>query len=310
MSVEAMEEDAPQGLEDLIKQALIARCSLTPEDVASIMQARSSLHLNFAEAAMHIGLVSRDDVDLVADEIVMTESQRRPGIIETALRRHAGTRIVAVRHSEIVSPSKRLILAHDMVNERSERLRALRTELLLLNHASGLANVIALLSPGSGEGRSQLCAELAIAFAQLGRRTLLLDADLRKPSQHLLFNAPNRWGLTQALTSSERPMTCGVEGLPHLSLLTAGTPVPNPLELLSGDRVQRLLSDWRYDQEFIIIDTPPVSQYADGLAMAMLAGKVLIINRAQVTRHADMKDMLRRLSTTQSQILGAVINHF
>jgi Mrp family chromosome partitioning ATPase len=71
-----------------------------------------------------------------------------------------------------------------------------------------------------------------------------------------------------------------------------------------------LLSDWRYDQEFIIIDTPPVSQYADGLAMAMLAGKVLLINRAQVTRHADMKDMLRRLSTTQSQILGAVINHF
>lgn len=309
MNVEAV-DDAPQGLEDLIKQALITRCSLTPEDIESIMQARSSLHMNFAEAALHIGLVTRDDVDQVADEIVMTESQRRPGIIEMALRRQASTRIVALRHSDVVSPSKRLILAHDMVNERSERLRALRTELLLLNQASGLANVIALLSPGSGEGRSQLCAELAIAFAQLGRRTLLLDADLRNPSQHLLFNAPNRWGLSQALTSSDRPMTCGVEGLPHLSLLTAGTQVPNPLELLSGDRVQRLLSDWRHDQEFIIIDTPPVSQYADGLAMAMLAGKVLVINRAQVTRHTDMKEMLRRLSTTQSQILGAVINHF
>jgi receptor protein-tyrosine kinase len=303
-------DGAPSGLEDLIKEALTAHCALSPEDIDSIMQARSTLQVGFAEAALHIGLASQDDIDQVADTILKSESKRSSGIIETAMRRHASTRIVAVKHVEVVRPSKLLILAHDMDNERSERLRALRTELLLLNNPSGVANVIALLSPGAGEGRSQLCAELAIAFAQLGRRTLLIDGDLRNPSQHFLFNAPNGRGLAQALTSTDRPGTFGVEGLPHLSLLTAGATKPNPLELLSGGRVERFMSDWRYDQEFIIIDTPPVSLFADGLAIAMMAGRVLIVSRAKMTRHNEMKDMLRRLATTQSQILGAVINRF
>ena len=303
-------DDSPRGFEELIKDALIDHCALSPENVADIMQARGSLRVGFAEAALHVGLITRDDIDQVADKILSSDSQSSPGIIETAMRRQAGTRIVALKHSELVNPSKRLILAHDMENERSERLRALRTELLLLANPSRNANVIALLSPGAAEGRSQLCAELAIAFAQLGRRTLLVDGDLRNPSQHLLFNAPNRWGLAQALTSSDRPNTLGVVGLPHLSILPAGAPAPNPLELLSSDRVDRFISNWRSDQEFVIIDTPPVGQYADGLAIAMMAGQVLVVSRAKATRHADMKDMLRRLATTQSQILGAVINHF
>ena len=303
-------ENTPRGFEELIKDALIEHCALSPEDVAGIMQARGSLQVGFAEAAMHIGLVTREDIDQVADKILSSDSQSSPGIIETAMRRQAGTRVVALKHTEMVTPSKGLILAHDLENERSERLRALRTELLLLANPSRLANVIALLSPGPGEGRSQLCAELAIAFAQLGRRTLLVDGDLRNPSQHMLFNAPNHWGLAQALTSRDRPTTLGVVGLPHLSLLPAGAPAPNPLELLSSGRVDRFIANWRADQEFVIIDTPPVGQFADGLAIAMLAGRVLVVSRAKVTRHAALKDMLRRLSTTQSLILGAVINDF
>jgi protein-tyrosine kinase len=309
MSAEPLDE-TPQGLEALIKEALTERCALTEGDVENVMQARRTLRVGFADAALHIGLATQDDIDYVADAILKTESAQSSGIIETAIRRQASTRIVAVQHTEILRPSKRLILAHDMDNDRSERLRALRTELLLLNNNSDSANIFAVLSPSAGEGRSQLCAELAIAFAQLGRRTLLVDGDLRKPSQHFLFNAPNRWGLAQALTSSERPKTFGVEGLPQLSLLTAGAPTPNPLELLSGGRVERLISDWRYNQEFIIIDTPPVTQFADGLALAMMAGRILVVSRAKMTHHNDMKDMLRRLGATQSQILGAVINHF
>jgi receptor protein-tyrosine kinase len=303
-------EPTPSALEELLKNALIERCGLSVPDIASVMTASRTLQVGFADAALHLGLVTRDDIDETADLILRIDPERSSGIIETALRRQAGTRIVPVNNTETVQASKQLILAHQLDNERSERLRALRTELLLLSHQDGFANIFVLVSPGPSEGRSQLCAELAIAFAQLGRRTLLVDGDLRKPSLHFLFNASNQRGLTQALISGERPKTFGVEGLPQLSLLTAGTPAPNPLELLSGGRVERLLSNWRREQEFIIIDTPPITQYADGLALAMMAGRVLVVSRGNITRHDDMKDMLRRLASTHSQILGAVINHF
>jgi capsular exopolysaccharide synthesis family protein len=181
---------------------------------------------------------------------------------------------------------------------------------MLLTNTTGSSAIIAVISPSPKEGRSQLSAELAIAFAQLGRRTLLVDGDLRNPSQHRLFNSPNNWGMSQALSTNEKPRTVGVEHYPHLSLLTAGPPISNPLELLSGGRGDRLISDWSIDQEFIIIDTPPISQYADGLTLAKMAGRALVVSRTNETRHADMKDMLRRLAPTRSQILGGVINTF
>jgi len=309
MSTDALEA-ATNNLQELIKQGLIERCGLNATDVDSILAAQRTLKVEFPDAALHLGLVTKRQVDETTDALSQIDPAQRPGIIENALRRHAGTRIVPVRNTEFVKPSSKLIIAHEQDNERSEQLRTLRTELLLLTNPGGSANIFAVLSPGEGEGRSQLCAELAIAFAQIGRRTLLIDGDLRRPSQHHLFGASNANGLTQALATGSKPRTLGVEGLPQLSLLMAGPPAPNPLELLSGGRVERLLANWRNDQEFILIDTPPIAQYADGLTLAAMAGRVLVASRANVTRYRDMKDMLRRLNSTHSQILGAVINNF
>jgi receptor protein-tyrosine kinase len=309
MSTDALEA-APNPLEELLKHALIERCGLGARDVDSITAAQNTLKLGFTEAAIHLGFVTKREVDETTDAISQIDPAQTPGIIENALRRHAGTRIVSVNNTEFVKPSAKLVIAHEQDNERSEQIRTLRTELLLLSNPGGSTNIFAVLSPGEGEGRSQLCAELAIAFAQIGRRTLLIDGDLRRPSQHHLFGATNDRGLTQALANGSKPKTLGVEGLPQLSLLTAGPPAPNPLELLSGGRVERLLANWRNDQEFILIDTPPIAQYADGLSLAAMAGSVLVASRSNVTRHADMKDMLRRLRSTHSQVLGAVINNF
>lgn len=309
MSSDALEA-APNALEELLRHALIERCALGSSDIDSINVARTTLKLGFTEAALHLGLVTKREIDETTDAISQIDPAQTPGIIENALRRHAGTRIVTVNNTEFVKPSAKLVIAHEQDSERSEQLRTLRTELLLLSNPSGSTNIFAVLSPGEGEGRSQLCAELAIAFAQIGRRTLLIDGDLRRPSQHHLFGASNDRGLTQALADGSKPKTLGVEGLPQLSLLTAGPPAPNPLELLSGGRVERLLANWRNDQEFIVIDTPPIAQYADGLSLAAMAGSVLVASRSNVTRHTDMKDMLRRLRSTHSQVLGAVINNF
>lgn len=207
-------------------------------------------------------------------------------------------------------PADCLVLAHSPYHPRSEQLRMLRTELLLRHEPNENANVIAVLSPAPGEGRSQLAAELAIAFAQLGRPTLLVDADLRRPQQHMLFNADNSVGLAQAIAREQVPRFQSVKGLPSLFLLTAGPPPPNPLELLSDRCFELMVADWREHFQFVVIDTPPVARYADGLAVATIVGRVLSLSRARYTRYRDTRDMLRRLGATQARILGAVINHF
>ncbi|MBI3544983.1 MAG: CpsD/CapB family tyrosine-protein kinase [Gammaproteobacteria bacterium] len=216
--------------------------------------------------------------------------------------------ITPIEH--VAEPDERLIMAHDPYDPRCEKIRALRTELMMRRESSERADIVALLSPCAGEGRSMLAAELAIAFAQLGRPTLLVDADLRRPQQHVLFGTDNRQGLSQAIEYGVKPQLHGVHGLPHMSLLTAGAVPSNPLELLSSSRFASMIEDWRDEFEFIVIDTAPVMHFSDGLAVASLVGRVVALSRAQHTPYKDMQDMLRRLAATRSQILGAVISHF
>jgi protein-tyrosine kinase len=125
-----------------------------------------------------------------------------------------------------------------------------------------------------------------------------------------LFGASGREGLVQALQTSSAAQLLMVDGLPHLSLMTAGQTHPNRLEMLSDGRFERLLNDWRRQYEFIVIDTPPVTEYSDAIAIATLAGRVLICSRVAVTQQSAIKEMLRRLESTQSVILGAVLNEF
>jgi receptor protein-tyrosine kinase len=207
-------------------------------------------------------------------------------------------------------PTARLVIAHDPYNPRCEQIRGLRTELLLRRAPGAIADVFALLSPGVGEGRSQLAAELAIAFAQLSRPTLLVDADLRHPSQHLLFAADNHAGLSQAIEHGGTPHFQPVEDLRHLSLLTAGPTPDNPLELLLHRRFASLIDEWRESFDFVVVDTPPVTQYSDGLAVASLVKRVLVLSRARHTPYKESRNMLRRLTAIHSQIVGAAINHF
>jgi protein-tyrosine kinase len=293
-----------------LRAELVGYFHLDAQAVGKIFEAMQKTDIRFSDAAIQAGLVTRAEVDEAAIRVRANQTSRDSGLIETAIRRISSDRRIVLKHGEIVAPSSRLILAHDADNPHSERLRALRTELLLLNESTRGANVVAVVSPGAGEGRSQLSAELAIAFAQLGRRTLLVDADLRNPQQHVFFGATNEHGLTKVITSFEKPIYHPVLGLPQMHLLTAGPTPPNPLELLSDGRFEKLVTEWRNAYEFLVFDTPPLSRCADGIAVATLAGRVLILSRAQHTSYAGTRNMLRRLATTQSRILGAVLNHF
>lgn len=304
----AGEQDARAEVD--LHAALLARFQLPPETINTVYEAMRQRSISFAEAALSLGVVTQDQVD---DALLWVQRAHRSdgsGLIETAIRRISTSRQVVLVEGEKVKPGPSLVLVHNPDDPRSEKIRALRTELLLLSDVSLGANTIALLSACPGEGRSQLSAELAISFSQLGKRALLVDADLRQPKLHALFGSSNESGLVEVISRNQKPRLHPVDGLPQLSLLTSGSNPPNPLELLSDGRFARLLQDWRKNFEFIIIDTPPVQSYADGLAVATLAGRVVLLSRAQHTSYKQTRELLRRLATTQSQILGAVINHF
>ncbi len=291
-----------------IREALIAYCRLSSEGVEQIDSAMQASGLSFTEEALQLGLVTPKEARQAHTWARENIARRNPHVIEQAVRRQINA--VTVRHTVMGKPSPRLLPAYDLNNPHSERVRALRTELLLLNDGTRESRCLGILSPRSGEGRSQLAAELAIVFSQLGRRTLLVDADLRNPTQHQLFCADVPWGLGQALAFGEPPHLIGVEGLPFLSVLPAGPRVANPLELISGGRFESLLKHSRRDYDFILIDTPPVTHYADALTIAAVATRVLLVGRKQATPYKDLQAMLRRLGPTQTRIIGAVVSTF
>jgi receptor protein-tyrosine kinase len=304
----ASTENLTHTVDKSLNDELISLWGLSAESVERIDDVVRSEGLSFSDAALRLGLVSREDLE---DANAWADKRSaQPGTIETAINHAKARTSVALRHAGVVRPGSQLLLVHDPDSVRSERIRALRTELMLLVGEARQDNVLAVLSPGATEGRSQLCAELAIAFAQAGLRTLLVDADMRHPHQHTLFNADYQWGLAQALALGEAPSLYGVEGVPELSLLTAGVIPPNPLELVTNRRFGRMVESWRRTYEFVLIDTPAVSQYADGLAIATAATRVLVVIRSESTLFSGMKELVRRLAPTQARILGAVLNKF
>lgn len=211
---------------------------------------------------------------------------------------------------EPLHPSALLLSAHDTAHAHSERIRLLRTELLLRHRAQHGAISFAVVGAGVAEGRSCLAAELALSFAQLGRATLLIDADMRHPRQHELFGTQLRDGLAQAITRSDVPALFGVAGYPTMSLMTAGVCPGNPIELLSDGRFEYLLQNLRNSYEFIIVDTPRCSDYADGLVIATIVGHVLAVYRARHTPFKAARAMMRQLVSARADILGGVLNHF
>jgi protein-tyrosine kinase len=296
---------------DRLRDALIAKCKLSDEAIKKISEVMAANGMTFGKAALYTGLVTQREIDDSVATMRNIDGGGPSSFVESAIRKMSSARFeVVVRENTPVSPDKCLSIAHEPDSARSEKIRALRTELLLLSDVARSANVIAVVSAETGEGRSQLSAELAISFAQLGRRTLLVDADLRKPQLHKLFCSDNAIGLSQALSTAEKPETHPVAELSQMWLLKAGQLSPNPLELLSGGRFQGLLSDWKRSYEFVVIDTPPISLFADGLAVATMAERALVVTRTKHTTFVAAKNMMRRLETTQAKVMGAIINHF
>src|SRR5260370_2468851 len=128
--------------------------------------------------------------------------------------------------------------------------------------------------------------------------------------KHLNLGAGNIAGWSRCLMLGVPPQLLKVEGLPELSLLTSGPVPPNPLELLSNVRFDRLLSDWRRAFDILVIDTPAVTDFAHGLAIASFAKQVLLLSSPKSAVHKEMRDRRRRLATRSVRACGRVVTQF
>jgi protein-tyrosine kinase len=244
--------------------------------------------VRFGEAALSLGLITRDDLNMaLARQFDFPHQPLNGG--------HVHADLVAFR---------------DALHPGVEQLRALRTRLLI--RWSGLGSdqrALAIVSPGSCEGRSFVAANLAVLFAQLGMSTLLVDADLRSPRQHLIFATPDRVGLTSVLSgraAGEVPLP----GFGPLSVMPAGPRPPNPQELLLRPALASYLELASAQYDVVLVDTPPARESADAQSVTFCAGSALVLARTDHTRVDEAAALARDLAEAGALVLGSVLTRF
>ena len=190
----------------------------------------------------------------------------------------------------------------------AEAYRSIRTNIDFLRRNRRI-QVILLTSPHSGDGKSISASNFAISLAQTGWKVLLIDGDLRKPSQHQIHHLPNTLGMTDVLT--ERLDVADVikkTTVATLDLITAGHPEPNPAELLTSTRLNEIIEKLRNSYDFVVVDSPPILAVTDPAILSTVTDGVILIVRANTLRHHDAEETLERINSLGASVLGMIVN--
>ena len=274
--------DAPA--DDRLGELLLADGGLSSADVARVLRHQQDHGLRFGEAAVALGLADAEQVF-------------------GALARQFHYPCVHHGHAPT---SAELVMLSQPFGPCAERFRTLRGQLSLGAFQQG---ALAVVSAQSGDGRSRVAANLALALAQRGASTLLIDADLRQPRQHALFGLSGSAGLSALLAGRagadvEQP----VPGVPGLSLVPAGAPPPNPQELVEQPLFAQWLAGWCATHDCVIVDTPAAASGADAVVIAARCQAALIVARRGVTPLSALAALQRQLAPTHTAIAGVVLN--
>jgi len=198
----------------------------------------------------------------------------------------------------------------DPKSPMSEAYNALRGS-LLYSTVHGLPKVILITSAQPGEGKSTTSQAIAHGLARMGRRAVLVDADLRRPSVQKRLGLKNKVGLSTLLTSDDKPDTVLVASdVPNLSYVTSGPLPPSPTELLSSPRFAAVLEDLLKDHDNVILDGPPVLGLADAPVLAALVDGVVLVIEAERMRRGVLKTAVRRLRAVSPVLLGGLLTKF
>jgi len=206
--------------------------------------------------------------------------------------------------------SHELIVAHEPTSRKAEAFRSLRAQ-LMLGSLAPTANTLAVVSPTSGDGRSFIAANLAVAFSQLGERTLLVDAHLQKSRQHELFGAQNAPGLSSVLAGhgSGALRASAIPRLRNLWLVTAGERPPNADDLLAQNTLIKACSVLKSQYDVILFDTPPGESSTGAEWIANRCGKALMLVRQDQTGFGAAKAFLARIQS-RAEVVGCVLNKY
>ncbi len=273
---------------DRLGQKLEDARLITPEQSRTIASYSKSNGMRFGEAAVALGYIDRNTLEeALSDQYGMyTADQNWEG--------------EPVAFTQPHSP-------------QAEDYRTIRNALALrwFKHPQG-ARTLSVISPDRREGRSVMAANLAVCFAQVGFRTLLVDADMRNPIQHKMFNLDDaEAGLSAYLAERvPQPRYQVINSLPTLSVMTVGGIPPNPQELLLRKALDRLVSETVQRFEMVIFDTPAASVGADYQIIGAAAQGALMVTQQAKTKTRTAKRLVEQCSGFGIRIVGsAMLNH-
>ena len=270
---------------------LVDSGQLTAEEAERVLVYQRTHNLRFGEAAVRLGLISEAEVQFaLSRQFAYAYLRKIPG--------------------EAGGLSDEIVAAYQPFSSRVEQLRAIRSQLMLrwFDRAEE-RQVLTIVGAERGEGRTYLAANLAVVFAQLGERTLLIDADMRMPRQHLLFSLENRTGFSTMLAGRLREEAIvRIPDLAGLSVLPAGPTPPNPLELLNRLNFEEFMIGVRGLYDVVIVDTPAMTVGEDAAMIAVKTGAALAVARNGSTRVAAFTDLVQGLMDAGVAVVGSVLN--
>lgn len=262
---------------------------MSAEQAEQVLHLQKAEGLRFGEAAVKLGLVTEEDI-----QFALSQQFDYPYL-------DAGAHEI----------SQELIAAYQPFSAQVEALRGIRTQLMLRLFTGTTPNSLAVVSPAPGDGRSYLAANLAIVFSQLGEKTLLIDADMRKPRQHILFGLDNQSGFSTYLSGrANQPTIRRIGAFVDLSVLTAGAVPPNPQELMYRPQFAQLLRKVTEEFSVVIIDTPAWVNHADAQLIASKTGTTLMVTRRHLSKVRDVSTLADAIRNVGGNIVGAVINEY
>ena len=189
----------------------------------------------------------------------------------------------------------------------AESYRSLRTN-IQYSSIDKQVKTLVVTSSNAGEGKSTVAGNLAYTFFQNGKRVLIIDCDLRKPSLHRKFNVSNEEGLTDVLVGTSKLNNVMKKVDDNLYLLTTGTLPPNPAEIIGSNTMENFLEQCKINFDYIILDTPPILPVTDSKLLAIKADATVVVVRSDVSKSKHVSQAFKELEKVNANIIGTILN--